>query len=82
MTQAGFSTVSVDMDKVEAVRSLLLDTMADKGINTGYGMLGCLLTVGGLSAENGLSDDESAKFIQDAMNWISLYWAGQGKGMN
>jgi hypothetical protein len=83
MIQAGAAhPISVDMDKVEAIRGLILDHLASKGVNTGYGIMGCLLAVGGLVSDEPLDVDQQAKFIQDAMNWTDLYFTGQGKQMN
>lgn len=82
MIQSGVATISVDMDKVEAVRGLILDHLSDKGVTTGYGIMGCLLAVGGLLSDKPLNSDQQADYLQDAMNWMDLYWASQGKQAN
>lgn len=72
----GFTTVEADFDQIEESSNHILEHLSDQGVMTGYGLMGCVLTIGRLAADRPLSPEEEVKFMQAAMEFVSVYWSG------
>ena len=68
-----------DYGKTHEISMLLLETMERKQISRAYGMLGCALSLGRLSSDHELDDEEEVRFIEDIMHYIGAYWPEGGE---
>ena len=73
--------VTVDFGEAHNLSIDILKRFQGQSIDGGTGAVALVLSAGRILSPEVLSDDEEIDFVQAAMDWLGLYFSGQG-GMN
>jgi len=69
----------VKVSRMYEVGENILHHLIDGDTELTYAQLGCALALVKLSSPEEVTQDDEIKFVQDIMDWVSIYW-GEGPG--
>jgi hypothetical protein len=71
-------SVEFDLEEVQGLSLDLLTHLEKEGCSIGEGVAAAALTVGRLMSPHTLKAIEEIKFVQDLLEWVSMYYVPGG----
>jgi hypothetical protein len=76
MELSGTHTVAVSYNTVNALVNNMMGALSGEGASIGDGVVAAMLMIARLS-NDGLSQEDEVRFIQDISEYIGAYWGEQ-----
>lgn len=81
LTPTGDNVVSASFGTVDVVSNSILEMLMESNTPSGYGILGCALTIGRLMKPSTIQPTkDQITFVENLMDWIGAYQGGEGVG--